>query len=312
MSTTAKHSIFAATIAILTASAMPVSAATVISSSTLTSLILPTSCSGSGFGGACGASTNPTFFGAVGPSISGGASAGWTGTWSASGPASAGGPVAAAWVGTITSSGGAYPSSPVAASTTTWNFSSLSGGSLPVGTFVGFGDLDDGSGQTEEYELMAFNSARQLITTAWLSGVGTNGVTYDSSAVNCTPGCNQAAMPEYVWGGTTGETGVGGSPVAAGVYEFDGLNVTLGNPTETVWLTTNTAITSLSVEKFTNNNSFQLAAPTAVPEPSTWAMLLLGFAGLGFAGYRGARAGHATQRSPPSPPAAATRVAADP
>ena len=27
-----------------------------------------------------------------------------------------------------------------------------------------------------------------------------------------------------------------------------------------------------------------------VPEPSTWAMLLLGFAGLGFAGYRGAKA----------------------
>ena len=31
----------------------------------------------------------------------------------------------------------------------------------------------------------------------------------------------------------------------------------------------------------------------AVPEPSTWAMMLLGFAGLGYAGYRRARAGHA-------------------
>jgi probable HAF family extracellular repeat protein len=31
-----------------------------------------------------------------------------------------------------------------------------------------------------------------------------------------------------------------------------------------------------------------------VPEPSTWAMLLLGFAGLGFAGYRRARAGRVT------------------
>jgi hypothetical protein len=28
---------------------------------------------------------------------------------------------------------------------------------------------------------------------------------------------------------------------------------------------------------------------SAVPEPSTWAMMLLGFAGLGFAGYRGAK-----------------------
>jgi PEP-CTERM motif len=30
-----------------------------------------------------------------------------------------------------------------------------------------------------------------------------------------------------------------------------------------------------------------------VPEPSTWAMMLLGFAGLGLVGYRRARAGHA-------------------
>jgi hypothetical protein len=36
------------------------------------------------------------------------------------------------------------------------------------------------------------------------------------------------------------------------------------------------------------------AVSSAVPEPSTWAMMLLGFMGLGFAGYRGARAGHAT------------------
>jgi hypothetical protein len=53
--------------------------------------------------------------------------------------------------------------------------------------------------------------------------------------------------------------------------------------------------------------SFSSAAPFAIddltyglpdvmfgiPEPSTWAMMLLGFAGLGFVGYRRARAGHA-------------------
>ena len=33
---------------------------------------------------------------------------------------------------------------------------------------------------------------------------------------------------------------------------------------------------------------------SAVPEPSTWAMMLLGFAGLGFAGYRRANKGDAT------------------
>jgi hypothetical protein len=34
---------------------------------------------------------------------------------------------------------------------------------------------------------------------------------------------------------------------------------------------------------------FDLAVGGAVPEPSTWAMMLLGFAGLGYAGYRKAR-----------------------
>jgi hypothetical protein len=32
-----------------------------------------------------------------------------------------------------------------------------------------------------------------------------------------------------------------------------------------------------------------VGAPTPTPEPSTWAMMLLGFAGLGFAGYRTSR-----------------------
>ena len=32
--------------------------------------------------------------------------------------------------------------------------------------------------------------------------------------------------------------------------------------------------------------SAEALLPTAIPEPSTWAMMLLGFAGVGFAGYR--------------------------
>ena len=49
------------------------------------------------------------------------------------------------------------------------------------------------------------------------------------------------------------------------------------------------------VEYYNIQGSAALAtSSSAVPEPSTWAMMLLGFAGLGFAGYRRARAGHAT------------------
>ena len=42
------------------------------------------------------------------------------------------------------------------------------------------------------------------------------------------------------------------------------------------------------------NAAFSLSG-AVVPEPSTWAMMLLGFAGLGFAGYR-----HARRRRPAS------------
>jgi hypothetical protein len=41
----------------------------------------------------------------------------------------------------------------------------------------------------------------------------------------------------------------------------------------------------------TFNAAFSLTG-AVVPEPSTWAMMLLGFAGLGFAGYRRARKAH--------------------
>jgi hypothetical protein len=44
---------------------------------------------------------------------------------------------------------------------------------------------------------------------------------------------------------------------------------------------------------FQNDNFFS-ASLTAVPEPSTWVLLLVGFAGLGIAGVRGVRTGHPT------------------
>lgn len=45
---------------------------------------------------------------------------------------------------------------------------------------------------------------------------------------------------------------------------------------------------------YSYNDPATVSYTTGVPEPSTWAMMLLGFVGLGYAGYRRARAGHAT------------------
>jgi PEP-CTERM motif len=42
------------------------------------------------------------------------------------------------------------------------------------------------------------------------------------------------------------------------------------------------------VDPFSFDNALQMEID-AVPEPSTWAMMLMGFAGLGFAGWRGSR-----------------------
>jgi hypothetical protein len=45
---------------------------------------------------------------------------------------------------------------------------------------------------------------------------------------------------------------------------------------------------------YNNANGANLLFNSAIPEPSTWAMMLIGFAGLGFAGYRRAKAVPAT------------------
>ena len=52
------------------------------------------------------------------------------------------------------------------------------------------------------------------------------------------------------------------------------------------WLRVGTDISAHQAPTF--NAAFSLQG-SVVPEPSTWAMMLLGFAGLGFAGYRHAR-----------------------
>jgi PEP-CTERM motif len=72
--------------------------------------------------------------------------------------------------------------------------------------------------------------------------------------------------------------------------DFDRLGI-VSNDGETLKLVTVSVSPSETVgESFKEFNQieFSLATPQ-IPEPSTWAMMLLGFAGLGFAGYRQTR-----------------------
>jgi hypothetical protein len=49
-------------------------------------------------------------------------------------------------------------------------------------------------------------------------------------------------------------------------------------------------------EAFGINDAGQVVGLSVVPEPSTWAMMLVGFAGLAFAGYRRVNAGRLKAR----------------
>jgi len=81
-----------------------------------------------------------------------------------------------------------------------------------------------------------------------------------------------------------------GSDIVTAYYAFGSGN-TLASFTSSL---TAFGSTAASTNMFTVKNfavaGFQAFTPV-VPEPSTWAMMLLGFTGLGFAGYRKARGG---------------------
>ena len=81
-----------------------------------------------------------------------------------------------------------------------------------------------------------------------------------------------------------------GSPFEASLAAQYLNNVGPGNPWSEYF-----GFKVLYTDQTTNNQTLL----TTVPEPSTWAMMLLGFAGLGFAGYRRATA-RVARRAPPS------------
>ena len=59
-----------------------------------------------------------------------------------------------------------------------------------------------------------------------------------------------------------------------------------------------TEISLLSTSGIKEAKHFEVSGIAAIPEPSTWAMLILGFAGLGYASFRKTKSARATCRSP--------------
>jgi hypothetical protein len=71
-----------------------------------------------------------------------------------------------------------------------------------------------------------------------------------------------------------------------------GLTSTYAPGTETFFTAAGSGIVTINVGTSNDAGGFGLGggSVSTVPEPSTWAMMALGFAGLGFAGYRKAKA----------------------
>ena len=90
----------------------------------------------------------------------------------------------------------------------------------------------------------------------------------------------------YVLGGSGPDTVTGSQLVAAGVFGVDGLGSQSSagdNQWFNIW---DTAGPIVFFTASSTQNSFEFDMGSAVPEPATWAMLVIGFAGLGYAATR--------------------------
>jgi hypothetical protein len=80
-----------------------------------------------------------------------------------------------------------------------------------------------------------------------------------------------------------GYTLTGGDLMTMGKATADGSQV---SPTSNELITISGLGEFSNITFHSNLNSFEFSLPTSVPEPSTWAMMALGFAGLGYAAFR--------------------------
>jgi hypothetical protein len=127
------------------------------------------------------------------------------------------------------------------------------------------------------------------------------GVTDSSASIDMTPANSQVLVEGTVFTATSTALSFNFNTGLGGLVLFEIATIGDSGP---YWCATNggcyphetpPAIGVSTVYGESPNEQTGLSGPTviatsgAVPEPSTWAMMLLGFAGLGFAGYRTSR-----------------------
>jgi PEP-CTERM motif len=136
------------------------------------------------------------------------------------------------------------------------------------------------------------------IATGYIYAIGAGNPDFASVTLPILP--NQTDPYEIEWDGGLETAFVSGGQVfdftGAGVsnFEVNGIDLANGlsptNPTAFV-----TALTFEGAGMFTGTMT---PISVNIPEPSTWAMMLFGFVGLGFVGYRRAKKGLCNARPP--------------
>jgi hypothetical protein len=132
-------------------------------------------------------------------------------------------------------------------------------------------------------------------------GTGPDGTTYMSvegggveSATWATP---QTSLSIY-WGSIDGNSNLNSLAVTVDGYTLTGADlITLGAlgagnqtlPADNQWVTIAGLGAFTQVSFSSTRNAFEFSLGSGVPEPSTWAMMGLGFAGLGLMGWRETR-----------------------
>lgn len=156
-----------------------------------------------------------------------------------------------------------------------------------------------------------YNSGNITLNLFANATLDSNGVDYDITGVS---GSVQSGANTYTVNGLVGTPGTPGNVQTSGVFAFDNVISNLGGVLQ--WSYSGLAFTAGSSNYVYNlftdsfyglNNAMLTTDPTAgpfgafqeslgtgtitaaVPEASTWAMMILGFLGLGFVSYRQTR-----------------------